>query len=72
MHKLIDENILEENFGIEDMRLILNNLGSRVYEDILKEESDSLPENYEIQLVRKAIGSKLPLVVKEIIKEKVA
>ena len=72
LHKLIDENILEENYGIEDMRLILNNLGSRVYEDILKEESDSLPENYEVQLVRKAIGSKLPLVVKEIIKEKVA
>ena len=55
---------------IEDMRLILRNLGTRIYEDILKEESDSLPEGFEIQPLRKAIGSKIPQIVKEIIKEK--
>lgn len=69
LHKLVDEGILNEGFGIEDMGLILKNLGSRVYEDILKEEKDSLPENYEEKLIRKAIGSKIPLIVKEIIKE---
>ena len=37
------------------------------YEDILKEESESLPENYEVQLLRKAIGSKLPHIVKDIL-----
>jgi len=70
LHKLIDEGIIEEEFGIEDMGLILKNLGSRVYEDIIKEESDSLPENYEIQLIRKAIGNKLPSAIKDILKLK--
>ena len=67
LHKLVDEGILESDFGIEDMRLILSNLGHRIYEDILKEESDSLPEGYEVQALRKAIGSKIPQIVKEII-----
>lgn len=70
LHKLVDEGILESDFGIEDMRLILSNLGNRIYEDILKEESDSLPENYDIQSLRKAIGSKIPQIVKEIINNK--
>lgn len=70
LHKLVDENIIAENFGIEDMGVILKNLGNRVYEDIIKEESDSLPENYDIQLLRKAISSKLPKIVKEIISTK--
>ena len=67
LYKLVDEGVLESDFGIEDMRLILQNLGNRIYEDILKEESDSLPENYEVQALRKAIGSKIPQIVKEII-----
>jgi hypothetical protein len=67
LHKLVDEGILEEGFGIEDMRTILTNLGGRIYDDIIKEESDSLPENYEVQSLRKAIGSKLPKIVKDII-----
>lgn len=70
LHKLVYEGILEENFGIEDMGNILKNLGGKIYEDIMKEESDSLPENYEIQLLRKAIGSKLPQIVKDIINNK--
>jgi len=70
LHKLVDEGILAVDFGIEDMRLILSNLGTRIYEDIIKEESDSLPEGYEIQSLRKAIGSKIPQIVKEIISNK--
>jgi len=70
LHKLVDEGILESDFGIEDMRLILSNLGTRIYEDILKEENDSLPEGYEVQALRKAIGSKIPQIVKEIIGNK--
>lgn len=69
LHKLVDEGVLEENFGIEDMGLILKNLGSRVYEDVIKEESDSLPENYEVQILRKAIGGLLPKLVKSILNE---
>jgi hypothetical protein len=67
LHKLVDENILDENFGIEDMGVILKNLGSRIYEDIIKEESDSLPENYDVQILRKAIGGLLPKIVKNIL-----
>lgn len=67
LHKLVDEGVIEEGFGIEDMGVILKNLGNRIYEDILKEESDSLPENYDMQTLRKAIGSKLPKIVKDII-----
>lgn len=70
LHKLVDEGIIESDFGIEDMRLILSNLGNIIYEDILKEESDSLPENYEVQALRKAIGSKIPQIVKNIISNK--
>jgi len=70
LYKLVGEGILESDFGIEDMRLILSNLGTRIYEDIIKEESDLLPEGYEIQPLRKAIGSKIPQIVKEIISNK--
>ena len=67
LHKLVDEGIIEPDFGIEDMGLILKNLGNRIYEDILKEESDSLPDGYDIQPLRKAIGSRIPKIVKEIL-----
>jgi hypothetical protein len=68
LHKIVDEGIIEADFGIEDMGTILKNLGGRIYDDILKEESDSLPENYEVQLLRKAIGSKLPHIVKDLLR----
>jgi len=67
LHKLVDEGILEEGYGIEEMGLILKNMGNRVYEDIMNEESDSLPDNYDIQLLRKTIGSRLPKIIKDII-----
>lgn len=72
LHKLVDEGILNVNFGIEDMSIILKNLGSRIYDDIIKEESDSLPENYEVQSLRKAIGGTLPKIVKDILNTKIS
>lgn len=69
IHKLVDEGILEEKFGIEDMGLILRNLGDRVYEDMIKEESDSLSKEFKENNLRKGIGKNLPLMVKEIIAE---
>lgn len=68
LHKLVDEGVLEEGFGVEDMGLILKHLGGRVFEDIMKEESDSL-DTYEEKDIRKCIGKKLPLVVKQILNE---
>jgi hypothetical protein len=71
LYKLVDENILEESFGIEDMGVILKHLGTRTYDDIMKEESDSL-EKFEEKDIRKCIGKKLPVIIKSILNEKEA
>lgn len=65
LHKLVDEGIVEENFGLEDMGIILRNSGGRIVNDILEEELDSL-----LKLVKGKIGRKYPSVVKEVIAEK--
>ena len=49
------------------MGTILKNLNVRLYDDLLKEESDYLPADYEDKLLRKAIGGKLPKIVKQIL-----
>jgi hypothetical protein len=70
LYKLVDEGTLDEQFSIEDMGTILKNLGGRVFEDMMKEESDSLPQEYDEKLIRKAIGGKLAQIVKCIISER--
>jgi len=67
LHKLVDEEVISEQFGIEDMGIILKELGARLFEDIIEEESDSLPQEYEEREIRKAIGKTLPVQVKAII-----
>lgn len=67
IYKLVDEGILNEHWGIEDMGIILRNLGDRVYEDMMKEEGDSLTQEFEEKHIRKAIGRILPQQVKNII-----
>ncbi|MBM7598261.1 hypothetical protein JOC34_000618 [Virgibacillus halotolerans] len=64
LHKLVDEGILDEEYDISDTGVILKNSGSRIIDDILEEESDSL-----IKIVKKKIGKKYPSVVKEVILE---
>lgn len=71
-HKLVDEGVIEESFGLEDMGVILRELGTRIYDDLIKEESAELPVGYEEKNIRKSIGRKLPLEVKAIINEKEA
>lgn len=66
--KLVDEGVLDEQFGIEDMETILRNLGSRVYGDILKEETP--PEGFEEKEARRTVGKVLPVIVKQIINER--
>lgn len=41
-HKLIDEGIIPEKFQLKDMKLIAMNLPQAVYEDLVKEESETL------------------------------
>lgn len=71
IYKLVDEKILHEQFGLEDMGIILKHLGNRVYEDIVKEECDVI-NNYEEKAVRRVVGKLLPSIVKSIIAEKEA
>lgn len=70
LHKLVDEGTLDEKFGIEDMGDILKNLGQRSYDDMLKEERDFLPAEYDEKALSKSVGKKLPVIVKQIIKER--
>jgi hypothetical protein len=68
IHKLVDEGLLEETYGIEDMGTILRQLGTRVYDDIIKEESD-LFKDYEVDSIKRIIGKNTSTVVKEVLKE---
>lgn len=68
MHKLVDENLLKEDYAIEDMGIILKLLGSRVLEDILKEESD-LFINYNHDDLKRMVGKNLSNVVKTILRK---
>ena len=44
LHKFVDEGIIDEIYGIEDMGVILKNMNPRIKEDILKEEGDNFVE----------------------------
>lgn len=68
LYKLVDEGLLKEDYTIKDMGLILKALGSRVYDDIMKEESD-LFENYELDVIKRIIGKNTPNIIKNILKE---
>lgn len=67
LHKFVDEGILDEHWGIEDMKVILKNMNQRIKEDILKEEKDLLSGDYDDKQLSKAIARKVALTVKEII-----
>lgn len=68
IHKLVDENLLKEDYDIKDMGLLLKLLGNRIFEDIMKEESDLLAE-FEENVIKRTIGKNMPPIVKEILKE---
>lgn len=68
IHKLVDEGLLKEDFSIEDMGIILRNMGSKVYDDIIKEEKDMF-KDYEESLIKRIVGKNLPNVIKEVLKE---
>lgn len=68
IYKLVDEEVLQENYSIKSMGIILKALGSRVLEDIMKEERE-LFINDEENKIKKIIGKNIPTIVKEILKE---
>jgi ATP-dependent RNA circularization protein (DNA/RNA ligase family) len=69
MNKLVDEEILNENYTLEDMNLILKHMGNRVIEDIIKEELETI-ENIENKVLGKYIGKIVPPMVRNIINNK--
>lgn len=69
IHKLVDEGLLKEDFDITDMGILLKLLGNRVFEDIMKEESELLVD-FEEDVIKRTIGKNMPTVVKDILKER--
>ena len=68
LYKLVDEGELKQDYDIKDMRIILKLLGTNVYNDIMKEESE-LFVNFEESQIKRCIGKNIPSIVKEILKE---
>ena len=64
LYKMVDEQVLNEDYAIEDMGLILKNAGTRIYDDLIKEELDSLLKQLKVK-----VGKRLPVVIKEILVE---
>lgn len=70
LYKVVDEGIIsDEDICIENIGNILKITNGLVYEDILKEESDIIG-SFDQKNIRKLIGKKLPLIIKDILKER--
>lgn len=67
LRKLIDEGAVPEDFDITDMGVILKALGSCIIDDIIAEESDSLPADYDLQSISRACGKAVPMILRGII-----
>ncbi|MDE7099531.1 MAG: RNA ligase family protein [Ruminococcus sp.] len=67
LHKLVDEGILCEDFGLKDMKTICKNLPSAVYYDCLKEAPDIVEE---VENFGRFSGNISITLVKEIIAER--
>lgn len=68
LFKLIDDGLLDRDYGIEDMGYILKTISPLVAEDILKEEM----EDYKLSVkdIQCFMCKVLPVVIKDIIKNK--
>jgi len=67
--KQVDEGLLDENFGIEDMGKILKLITSEIFNDCMKEEPE-LFENKEMEVVRKGFGKVAPQIIKQILNKR--
>lgn len=67
LHKFVDEGILDEHYGIEDMGTILKNMNTRIKEDIIKEESELLAYDYDEKQLSKAVSRTVVTIVKNLL-----
>lgn len=74
LYKLVDEGTLPEDFDLENMNIIAKNLPKRVYEDIMKEELDTITEQFgefDPKLIGKKVNKTTLTIAKLIISKKV-
>lgn len=69
IYKLIDEGVLQANFGMQDMAMILKKITPRIVDDIMQEEGEQIA-SFDLKEIRKVIGKQLPLLIKEVIESK--
>ena len=69
-YKLIDEQVLAPDVELEDMGTILKNLVPAVEVDILKEEREMLPEDYDPKALRKSVSKRVPPMTKKVLLER--
>ena len=68
LYKLKEDGKLLGNFTIKDIGIVLKALASSVIDDVMKEESEIF-KDFDIKLINKAISSKVPPIIKEILSE---
>lgn len=74
LYKLVDESVLQQDFDLEDMNVIARNLPKRVYEDVIKEELDTIQDQFgefDEKLIGKKMSGRVMSLAKSIIMEKV-
>ena len=69
LFKMIEEGLLDRDYGVEEMGRILKYVSPVVAEDILKEEMEDFPY-LTVKDVQAFMCKVLPLVIKDIIKNK--
>lgn len=67
LHKLVDEGVVPEAYGLQDMSTIMKHLVVRLYEDVWKEEADEFPEVFDAERLQREIGKIAAIRVKGIL-----
>lgn len=74
LNKLVDEGILPEEYDLENMQTIAKNLPKRIHEDIMKEELDTIQDEFgefDPKLIGKKLNGRVMTFAKMIINKKV-
>ena len=67
INKMIDEGILPETINPQDMGIVARNLPKRIYDDVIKEESELIGDCISNKYFGKAVGSQVMNWAKKII-----
>jgi hypothetical protein len=70
LYKLVDEGVIPEEYSKKELGLIMKNLVPRVYDDIIKEETDEMPEDFDLDKLRKGINKITPSIVKKLLAQR--